>query len=75
MGFGAYVPTLASPNFEETSSSSFDMSPYEGSYSVRVGSKNSDDEPTSLIRKMLTFKGTAIHSSSGYTLTALLNSN
>ena len=51
------------------------MSPYEATYSVRVGTKNNDQEPVSLLRKMLIFKGTAIHSSSANTIASLLNSN
>ena len=73
-GFGAYVPGVGAEYFEHSAAGTFDMDTYAGSYKMRMGTRNSDDEPLSNLRKMLIFKGTAIHSTSSDTVDDLLES-
>lgn len=64
MGFGAYSPTNSTPLSEFSEAGSFDMTPYEGTHSVRIGTNNNNGENVSSIRKMVIFKGLAISQSS-----------
>ena len=41
VGFGGYSPTVASPLSEYSESGTFNMAPYEGTHSIRLGTKNS----------------------------------
>ena len=38
------------------------MDTYAGTHVMRMGTKNNDQEPVSNLRKLIIFKGTAIHS-------------
>ena len=67
-GFGAYVPGVGSQKFEMTLAPAFDLTAYEGSYGMRLGTRINGAKNTHFIGKMLHFKGTAIHTSSTETL-------
>ena len=73
-GFGAYAPGVGAEYFEQSASGTFNMDTFAGSYKMRMGTKNDDSLPVSNLRKMLIFKGTAIHSSSSHTIDNLLTS-
>lgn len=45
------------------------------SYQMRMGTKNKDTEPVSNLRKILIYKGTAVHSTSANSVEDLLKSN
>lgn len=63
-GYGAYASGVGSEYFEERASGSFNMDTFAGSYKMRIGSRNDNIQPVSNLRKLLIFKGTAIHASS-----------
>ena len=56
------------------SSSVLDLTPYEGSYGMRLGTRTNGAKNLHLLRKMLHFKGTAIHTASADTIEDLVNS-
>ena len=74
MGFGAYVPGVGAEKFEVSFVASLDLAPYEGTYGMRLGTRTNGAKNIHFIRKMLHFKGTAIHTTSTNTLEDLLNS-
>ena len=57
--------------FEYSVTGTFNMDSHS-SYKMRIGTRNDGKEPLSNMRKLLIFKGTAIHSSSSDTIDALL---
>ena len=58
-GVGAYIPGEAI--IESTNSGSYDMTSFESSKIIRIGSKNNNTQGLSNLRKLLIFKGTGIH--------------
>ena len=73
-GFGAYAPGAGAEYFEHSAAGTFDMDTYAGSNQMRIGTKNDNTSAASNLRKMLIFKGTAIHSTSSDTVDDLLES-
>ena len=71
-GFGAFAPGVGGQYFEKSTAGTFDMDTYAGSYEMRIGTRNDDSKPLSNLRKLLLFKGTAIHSTSVSTVYNLL---
>ena len=67
-GFGAYVPGVGTEKYERTLTPTLDLTSYEGSYGMRIGTKVDGAENIHLIAKMNHFKGTAIHKNSVDTL-------
>ena len=74
-GFGAFAPGVGSEYFEKSATGTFDLDTYAGSYKMRIGTRSDDSQPVSNLRKILLFKGTAIHSTSANTINDLLLSN
>ena len=73
-GAGAYVPGVGSEKYEVTLTPALDLTPYEGSYGMRIGSRVTGTDSLHFIAKMQHFKGTAIHKASSVTLESLLES-
>ena len=73
-GFGAYAPGVGAQYFEKSDTGTFDMEVYAGSKTIRIGTSNFGDQAVSNVRKMVVFKGTAIHSTSTDTIDDLLQS-
>ena len=74
-GFGAYAPGVGAEYFEKSDTGTFDMEGYVGgSAELRIGSGTYFDKVVLNARKMVVFKGTAIHSTSNDTIDDLLQS-
>ncbi len=73
-GFGAFAPGVGAEYFEDSTSGAYDMSTYEGSYKMRIGSKYNNEEPVTNLRVLQIYKGVAIHSSSADSIDDVLNS-
>ena len=71
-GFGAFAPGAGNEYYEMSDTGSFDMDVYVGSKQMRIGTNNLGKESVSNLRKILMFKGTAIHSTSTNTIDELL---
>lgn len=50
------------------------MDAYAGTHQIRIGTKNDDSEPLSNLRKILLYKGSAVHSNAAGSIDALLQS-
>ena len=61
-------------HFEYSEPGPYDMDASAGSYRMRIGTRNDGKEPVSNLRKLLIFKGTAIHSTSIDSIDNLLQS-
>lgn len=60
-GGGAYVPYVNFENYGLDTTPALDLTPYEGSYGIRIGSRATGSDSLHLIAKMQHFKGVAIH--------------
>ena len=60
-GYGTFAPGVGTQYYEYSIVGTFNMDAYAVSNSMRIGTKNDDKDPISNLRKLLIFKGTAIH--------------
>lgn len=68
------MPGVGAEVWENTSSGLEDLSGQSGSFGMRIGSRTNDNEPVSLLRKMVIYTGQAFHSGSSPSVVALLQS-
>ena len=71
-GVGAYVPRVNAEKYETNIVPALDLTPYEGSYGMRIGSRVSGTDSLHYIAKMQHFKGVAIHYASVVTIEDLV---